>query len=248
MSVSSGSGASDGSDGSGGASSIDLSLLSEDSSGGGAGAAAARAEPGEEAQSTGRRRRQQQQRQQTDEDDAADDGAGDHAAAAPADDADDATKEDDEEEEATDEADKAMKTKKKKKKVLSRAKLERVKAKAERRGIVYVSRIPPHMKPAKLRQLLAAYGEVGRVYCTPEDAAVRRKRKAHGGNTGKNFVEGWVEFEDKRVAKAVAASLNNTPIGGRRRSAYRYDLWCLRYLPKFKVTLRFGDCVVMGGG
>jgi hypothetical protein len=74
--------------------------------------------------------------------------------------------------------------KKKASKVLSRARLQRLQDKAARRGIVYVSRIPPHMKPAKLRQLLGQYGEIGRVYCTPEDAAARRKRKQHGGNTG----------------------------------------------------------------
>jgi ESF2/ABP1 family protein len=51
---------------------------------------------------------------------------------------------------------------------------------------------------------------------------------------GKNFTEGWVEFEDKAVAKHVAASLNGQQIGGRRRSAYHYDLWNLKYLPKFK--------------
>jgi ESF2/ABP1 family protein len=43
-----------------------------------------------------------------------------------------------------------------------------------------------------------------------------------------------VEFEDKAVAKHVAASLNGQQIGGRRRSAYHYDLWNLKYLPKFK--------------
>jgi ESF2/ABP1 family protein len=46
--------------------------------------------------------------------------------------------------------------------------------------------------------------------------------------------EGWVEFKDKAVAKHVAASLNGQQIGGRRRSAYHYDLWNLKYLPKFK--------------
>lgn len=51
---------------------------------------------------------------------------------------------------------------------------------------------------------------------------------------GKNFVEGWVEFEDKRIAKRVALALNNKQIGGRKRSAYYYDLWSLKYLPKFK--------------
>lgn len=66
------------------------------------------------------------------------------------------------------------------------------------------------------------------------DPALRKQRKQKGGNTGKNFTEGWVEFEDKAVAKKTAAMLNGNPIGGKRRSAYHYDLWSLKYLPKFK--------------
>jgi len=42
---------------------------------------------------------------------------------------------------------------------------------------------------------------------------VRKKRKKHGGSGRKLFTEGWIEFKDKRIAKAVALSLNNTPIG-----------------------------------
>ena len=43
-----------------------------------------------------------------------------------------------------------------------------------------------------------------------------------------------MEFEDKRVAKQVAQMLNGQAMGGKRRSAYHYDLWCLKYLSKFK--------------
>lgn len=53
-------------------------------------------------------------------------------------------------------------------------------------------------------------------------------------SAGKNFTEGWVEFEDKAEAKAVAAALNGQQIGGKKRSAYHFDLWCMKYLPKFK--------------
>lgn len=55
-----------------------------------------------------------------------------------------------------------------------------------------------------------------------------------GKSSGKNFTEGWIEFEDKRVAKQVAQMLNGQPMGGKRRSAYHYDLWCLKYLSKFE--------------
>jgi ESF2/ABP1 family protein len=90
------------------------------------------------------------------------------------------------------------------------------------------------MKPQKLRQLLEQYGDVNRVYCAPEDAAARRLRKQKGSDTGKNFTEGWVEFEDKRIAKRVAVKLNGQNMGGKKRSAYHFDLWTLKYLPKFK--------------
>lgn len=48
------------------------------------------------------------------------------------------------------------------------------------------------------------------------------------------FTEGWVEFLDKRVAEAVAASLNNTPVGGNKRGFFSSDLWTLKYLKHFK--------------
>ena len=63
---------------------------------------------------------------------------------------------------------------------------------------------------------------------------MRKKRKKSGGNSGKNFTEGWVEFEDKTDAKRVAAMLNGQQMGGKRRSAHYYDLWNIKYLPKFK--------------
>jgi hypothetical protein len=41
------------------------------------------------------------------------------------------------------------------------------------------------MKPAKLRQLLSQYGELGRIYCTPEDKGAQKQRKKKGGNSGR---------------------------------------------------------------
>jgi ESF2/ABP1 family protein len=90
------------------------------------------------------------------------------------------------------------------------------------------------MKPQKLRQLLSPFGKLDRVYLTPEDPGTRLRRKKFGGNTGKNFTEGWVEFLDKKKARSCAEMLNGTQIGGKRRSAHYSDLWMLKYLPKFK--------------
>jgi ESF2/ABP1 family protein len=36
------------------------------------------------------------------------------------------------------------------------------------RGIIYISKIPPFMKPDKVRHLMAQYGEVDRLSLTPE--------------------------------------------------------------------------------
>ena len=37
-----------------------------------------------------------------------------------------------------------------------------------RPGIIYLSRIPPYMKPLKVRQMFSEYGEVGRIFLQPE--------------------------------------------------------------------------------
>ncbi|KAF9434653.1 RNA-binding ATPase activator esf2 [Entomortierella beljakovae] len=101
-------------------------------------------------------------------------------------------------------------------------------------GILYISRIPPFMKPIKLRHLLGKFGELGRVYLAPEDAKVAARRKKYGGNKKQNYTEGWVEFLDKNIAKQVANSLNTTTIGGSKKSFYHDDMWNIKYLPKFK--------------
>jgi ESF2/ABP1 family protein len=42
------------------------------------------------------------------------------------------------------------------------------KAAQDRAGVIYISRIPPGMRPAKVRHLMSGYGEVGRVYLQQE--------------------------------------------------------------------------------
>lgn len=115
-----------------------------------------------------------------------------------------------------------------------RKEAEEYRERLARRGVVYMSRIPPYMKPNKAKNLFQHYGEVTRIYLAEEDILQRKKRKEHGGNASKQFVEGWVEFADKKVAKQVAASLNNTRIGGKKGSFYHDDVWNLKYLKHFK--------------
>lgn len=48
------------------------------------------------------------------------------------------------------------------------------------------------------------------------------------------FVEGWIEFKDKRVASLVAISFNGKKVGGKKGSYNYDDTWNMKYIPKFK--------------
>lgn len=52
--------------------------------------------------------------------------------------------------------------------VLSEEALVRYRKVQEHAGVIYISRIPPGMSPNKVRHLMSAYGEVGRVYLQQE--------------------------------------------------------------------------------
>jgi ESF2/ABP1 family protein len=60
------------------------------------------------------------------------------------------------------------KPKKKILKPLSTDKMAAFQQKAKQKGVVYLPRIPPFMKPEKIRHLLAQHAEVLRVYLAPE--------------------------------------------------------------------------------
>ncbi|GKT47374.1 pre-rRNA-processing protein ESF2 [Colletotrichum spaethianum] len=101
-------------------------------------------------------------------------------------------------------------------------------------GVVYISRIPPFMKPQKLRSLLEPYGKINRIFLAPEDPTAHARRVKNGGNKKKSYTEGWVEFLRKRDAKAVCELLNARTIGGKKGSYYHDDIWTLKYLKGFK--------------
>jgi ESF2/ABP1 family protein len=125
------------------------------------------------------------------------------------------------------------------------------KAAQERAGVIYISRIPPGMRPSKVRHLMSAYGEVGRVYLQQEgvlgyrfqcndflnlltDAKSAYLRRKYTSTKKPHFTEGWVEFKDKTVARSIAEMLNAQPIGGKKGTRWRDDVWTMKYLPKFK--------------
>eukprot|EP00842_Homolaphlyctis_polyrhiza_P005287 jgi/Hompol1/575/HPOL_002558-RA len=112
--------------------------------------------------------------------------------------------------------------------------LKKFQDKMDKTGVVYMSRVPPFMKPAKVRSLLSQYGKIGRIFLNPEDAKVAARRRKYKHNKRINYIEGWIEFLDKKAARQVATTLNNTIIGGKKRSHYHDDIWNIKYLPRFK--------------
>ncbi|KAJ2982145.1 hypothetical protein NUW58_g6507 [Xylaria curta] len=108
----------------------------------------------------------------------------------------------------------------------------------KRSGVIYISRVPPFMKPGTVRSIFERFGKINRVYLSPEDPQVRARRIQQGQNRKKNFSEGWLEFIQKADAKAAVELLNGTTLAeigmAKKGSYYRDDIWSLRYLKGFK--------------
>ncbi|KAK0641482.1 Pre-rRNA-processing protein ESF2 [Cercophora newfieldiana] len=119
-------------------------------------------------------------------------------------------------------------------KPLTKKNLVATEAAIKKSGVVYISRIPPYMNPAKLRSLLEPYGKINRLFLAPEDPAARTRRIKSGGNKKRSFTEGWVEFVRKKDAKKACELLNAQTIGGKKGTYYRDDIWNLLYLSGFK--------------
>ncbi|KAG9644921.1 FAD/NAD(P)-binding domain-containing protein, partial [Aureobasidium melanogenum] len=151
-------------------------------------------------------------------------------------DADDFVPEDDEDD--NDDPETATKatssTREKTVKPLTQKQLLKAQKAAKKTGVIYISRIPPFMKPATLKHYLSPYGEIGRVFLTPEDPVAQKQRVRNGGNKKKSFTDGWVEFINKKDAKAAAETLNGNIIGGKKGNFYHDDMWNMKYLTGFK--------------
>ena len=108
--------------------------------------------------------------------------------------------------------------------------------KARKTGVIYVSRIPPFMRPSTVRTLLSPYGPTSRLFLTPEPPLVYARRIKAGGNKKRSFIDGWVEFCSKKNAKLCAETLNGQIIGGKKGGWYHDDVWNIKYLKGFKWT------------
>ncbi|KAI5950380.1 ESF2 [Candida theae] len=122
----------------------------------------------------------------------------------------------------------------KKLKKLTPKELEKEQKRIKKTGVCYLSKIPPYMKPAKLRSVLSRFGSIDRIFLKPEDASIYHKRVKYGGNKKKRFTEGWIEFVNKKDAKLCAQTLNGNKLGGKKTSYYYDDIINIKYLSGFK--------------
>ena len=113
-------------------------------------------------------------------------------------------------------------------------------------GVIYISRIPPYLKPQTLRHMISIHGPVTNLFLTPEaPSAYHNRVHTHHGNKKRQYIDGWVEFKHKRHAKVCVDALNGRTtaeglgvgaIGGRKggkRRWYRDDVWSVKYLRGF---------------
>lgn len=108
---------------------------------------------------------------------------------------------------------------------------------ARKSGVLYISRVPPFMKPTTLKHFLTPHCPkhgLGRIFLTPESHTSHASRVKRGGNKKKSYTDGWVEFVSKKEAKNAADLLNGQIMGGRKGGFYYDDLWVVRYLKGFK--------------
>jgi len=118
-------------------------------------------------------------------------------------------------------------------------------ATVDRSGIIYISRIPPGMGPSKVKHILSNYGDIGRIYLVAADSSSSSSKRDSGKkHKPHRFIEGWVEFLDKKVARSTAEALNAQTIGemaiskGSKKNGgskkWKDDVWTMKYLPRFK--------------
>ena len=100
--------------------------------------------------------------------------------------------------------------------------------KSSRPGVIYLSSLPPYLKPSALRNLLTQRGfePINRLFLAPSSKAKLTSKK----NSRQLYSEGWIEFASHKTARRCAEGLNASPIGGKKGGFYHDDLWNIKYL------------------
>lgn len=100
--------------------------------------------------------------------------------------------------------------------------------KEKKTGVIYLSSLPPYLKPSALRNLLSQRGfePITRLFLTPASKHKHSSKKS----SRQLYTEGWIEFESKKTAKRCAEALNAQLVGGKKGGFYYDDLWNMKYL------------------
>lgn len=95
-------------------------------------------------------------------------------------------------------------------------------------GVIYLSSLPPYLRPSALRNILSQRGfePITRLFLTPASKAKSTSKK----NSRQLYTEGWIEFASKKTAHRCAEALNACPVGGKKGGFYHDDVWNMKYL------------------
>ncbi|KAL8954841.1 MAG: hypothetical protein Q9183_006907, partial [Haloplaca sp. 2 TL-2023] len=102
-------------------------------------------------------------------------------------------------------------------------------------GVIYLSRLPPFIRPSTVRSLLSPFGIITHLFLTPEPPSQHSSRVRSGGNKKRSYTDGWVSFRDHKSAKTCVAAINGQTMAGamKKKGYYRDDVWNARYLRGF---------------
>ncbi|EFE42774.1 conserved hypothetical protein [Trichophyton verrucosum HKI 0517] len=114
------------------------------------------------------------------------------------------------------------------------------KSRKNKTGVIYMSSLPPYLKPSALKSMLVArgFGPVTKIFLSPYVPPTSASRAAIKASRNKRrmYTDGWVEFESKKTAKICAETLNASIVGGKKGGWYHDDVWNMKYLRGFKWT------------
>ena len=100
--------------------------------------------------------------------------------------------------------------------------------KSTRPGVIYLSSLPPYLRPSALRNILTQRGftPITRLFLAPTSTTKSRTKSSKR----QMYSEGWIEFSSHKTAKRCVDALNAQPVGGKKGGYYRDDVWNMRYL------------------
>jgi ESF2/ABP1 family protein len=100
-----------------------------------------------------------------------------------------------------------------------------------KKGIVYISEIPPKLNLYNLKKIMNYFGSTNRIHLEPRS----KTTYSHSTNSMRNNCkEGWIEFLNMKDAKSAASLLNGQVIRKHLYDSKSKGIWNLKYLHGFQ--------------